>query len=459
MLTRLVPLLVLLAFSHFALEAKACSCGPKQSTYYAYHSASAVFVGKAIGSRDVPFSRDTNSNTAEFTIRMFQFDVSESFKGENGPQIDVSAGIGSCSFAFTTGETYLVYAFRNQAGILQSSFCSRLNELWNAADDVHFIRELLRGVPEPRVYGSVMRRETVAEGNSVVQRATPLAGVTVSIEGEEKRFEAVTDQQGLFRLQDIPDGKYKARPLLPDRQYKPYYWPDEEFTLISKMPAGYAGRVMKTATINFRVGWNNELSGRILDCEGNPIKRANVAVMLPRDPVPLGLEVRESDRREGKFTFPGLVPGPYMISVSVMAPFEDKTKGTYFYYPGTESLAGAGRIDVGVDQTIDNKDIRLPEGYLVREIKGVLVWPNGKPVSRGWVRLTDAKDSLNKDYAYESAATDEHGRFSVQGFVGAEYWIYGESHSSGRGEAIQIKVEKIIAPLKIVIPFPKRDSN
>ena len=84
------------------------------------------------------------------------------------------------------------------------------------------------------------------------------------------------------------------------------------------------------------------------------------------------------------------------------------------------------------------------------------MWPNGKSVSWGWVRLTRSKDSLNKDDAYDWSISDEHGRFSLQGFVGAEYWIYGESNSSGKGEPIKIKVEKTNAPLKIVIPFPKR---
>jgi hypothetical protein len=42
------------------------------------------------------------------------------------------------------------------------------------------------------------------------------------------------------------------------------------------------------------------------------------------------------------------------------------------------------------------------------------------------------------------------------GFEGAEYWVHGESNSSGKGEPIKIKVNKINEPLKVVIPLPKR---
>jgi hypothetical protein len=50
------------------------------------------------------------------------------------------------------------------------------------------------------------------------------------------------------------------------------------------------------------------------------------------------------------------------------------------------------------------------------------------------------------------------GRFSFLGLVRAEYWIYGESDGSGKGEPIKIKVEESNEPLKIVIPFPKREG-
>jgi hypothetical protein len=48
------------------------------------------------------------------------------------------------------------------------------------------------------------------------------------------------------------------------------------------------------------------------------------------------------------------------------------------------------------------------------------------------------------------------GRFSLQAFVGAEYWVHAQTKSSGKAEPIKIKVKIINEQLKIEIPFPKR---
>jgi hypothetical protein len=36
------------------------------------------------------------------------------------------------------------------------------------------------------------------------------------------------------------------------------------------------------------------------------------------------------------------------------------------------------------------------------------------------------------DAAFDWGSTDELGRFSLQGFVGAEYWIHGSTRSQAR---------------------------
>jgi len=116
----------------------------------------------------------------------------------------------------------------------------------------------------------------------------------------------------------------------------------------------------------------------------------------------------------------------------------------------------AREISIGENETLDDREIRLPPGYLVRQIEGVLVWPNGEPVSDGWVYLTASKDSPDDDKKYDSDSTDQLGRFSLQAFVGAEYWVHAEFRRSGKGTPIIIKVQPINEPLKIVIPFPKQ---
>ena len=52
-----------------------------------------------------------------------------------------------------------------------------------------------------------------------------------------------------------------------------------------------------------------------------------------------------------------------------------------------------------------------------------------------------------------------NGIFSLLAFVGAEYWIYATNDSSGKGQAIKVKVEMTNEPLKLVIPFPKRTEQ
>ena len=461
-LTRLLFAGLFIGLSYFSSDVKACSCMPRPSVYKEFQESRAVFSGEVVGSRDVEVSEVIGDKKYQSTERIFVFKVAESFKGLKASQVEINAGpiLSSCYRGFKVGESYLVYAFGSSAETLHSGACTRTNNLWAAADDLHYIRDLLSGRPEARVYGSVTRIEEKIVGGAAAPRVTPIAGIKVLIEGAGKTIEAMTDKDGLYRVTQIPDGRYKAHPILP-REYMAYFPAEEEFILGSENEVAYDIRIQPgvAANINFRIGWNNLLSGRVVDSEGNAIVRNKVSVLRDRDPSPVLITRDQYDHHpEGKFEFGGLTPGRYLLSVDIRAPFVDQKRPTCFYYPNVDSLDQATKIEVTENQTLENREIRLPPNYVVRQIEGILVWPNGVPVSEGWVYLASRKDSDDDDNKYDWGSTDESGRFSLQAFVGAEYWVHGESQSSGKGEPIKVRVEKVNESVKVVIPFPKRNE-
>ena len=455
-ITKIALLLITIGTPYFSFEARACSCGPRSSPYREYNDARAVFVGKAVGSKDVAVTERIGDKTLSIDERVFQFSVVEVFKGPSTSTVEIGVGAinSSCYSGFAIGESYLVYAFGKSDDDLGAGMCTRTTNLSDAAGDLHYIRELLKGVPEPRVYGSVVRVDSNLDSSKPKRRITPVAGIKILIEGKSKTFEAVTDQNGFYSLNGIPDGKFTARPVLPDK-YTAYYSAWDEFVLGSSEGVGYRTQNGPNAYVSFHIGWNNRLNGRVVDAEGNPIVRANVSVLLARSSSPLLVHRDASDYRpNGKFEFDGLNPGKYLLSAEIRAPFTEKA--TTFYYTSASSLDQAREISIGDNETIEDREIRLPPGYVVRQLEGDVVWPNGVPVSGAWVCLTASKYSSNEDQKFGCNSTDLMGKFSLQAFVGAEYWIYGRSNSSGKGEPTKLTVHMNNEPLRIVIPLPKR---
>ena len=464
----------------FAGTAHACTCGPLPTPYEAFKEARVVFAGKVVSS-NVPAYDQLRAGDYTAVESVFRFAVTESFKGVRTAEIEITAGNTgtSCYGGLTVGNTYLVYGYDFPSSALTSGAlpyagtCTRTNGLTWAQDDVHYLRSMLRGAPEPRVYGSLTRMDNDPDKpKSGV--AVPIEGVKIIVEGGKRRFEAVTDKRGLFKLDKVPDGKYKARPMLPDKYMS--YWPgEEEFVLgTTDEPMDLSTRRGATAYAQFRIGWNNELSGRVLDAEGNPIRRAKAALYLLRQPhgSPLLTEEGSHDLAEGQYRFHGLLPGRYLPAVTVEAPFRTGGQQLRFYYPGAANSSQAAGIEVTESGSLSAKDIRLPAGYSVRHIEGVLVWPDGRPVAKnGWVSLA-AKESLgDEDKRYDFAPADEQGRFSVQGFVGAEYWVHVTVGTSGmklnsgqdlwgsgvrdlRAQPVKVTIGKVNAPLRITVPLP-----
>ncbi len=466
----------------FAGTASACSCLPLPPPYEAFKEAKVVFAGKVISS-NVPPYEELHAKGYTAIESVFRFAVQESFKSVKTAEVEISAGNTgtSCYWGgFTVGESYLVYGYDHSGSALTSGplpyagACTRTNGLAWAQDDIHYLRSMLKGRPEPRVYGSVTRIDN-SLGKEESSVATPMKGIKVVIEGGGKRFEAVTDEYGRYSLARLPDGRYKARPVLPEK-YMVYFPGDEEFILGTSEQTDYPPvKQGASAYARFRIGWNNDLSGRVLDAEGTPVRRAEPALyhLQTRSGPPLLID------KDGifnvvdwKYQFYGLTPGKYVPSVSIQAPFKSGPQQIRFYYPGTISPGEASEIEVKESGSLSGMDIKLPPPYLVRQIEGAIVWPDGRPVAGGWVKLASKEILAEGEKGLDWGSANEQGRFSLQGFVGAEYWVLAFVSTQGmktadgkdlwdsgvrdlKAQPVRVTVGKVNEPLRIVISLPE----
>ena len=96
-------------------------------------SSHAVFTGEVIG---IERNEATRFGGLEVTLR-----VQKVWKGESHEEIKVhtAGGSAACGYTFVKGETYLVYALRDDADPMRVSLCSRTTPIDNAKDDLRFL--------------------------------------------------------------------------------------------------------------------------------------------------------------------------------------------------------------------------------------------------------------------------------------------------------------------------------
>lgn len=93
-LTKLVFTFALVVCPQVATSANACTCLPLPSPSEAFQKARAVFIGKTISSKDIPFQEELGDKTYPEYERHFRFVVAESLKGLSKSEVDISAGPG-----------------------------------------------------------------------------------------------------------------------------------------------------------------------------------------------------------------------------------------------------------------------------------------------------------------------------------------------------------------------------
>lgn len=241
-------------------RALACSCAGTKVPCQAYGEASAVFVGTVIDSRIVTVKRGNYDNQQ----RVVRLAIDSPFRGVEGAEVEVQTGLGGgdCGFGFVHTRQYLVYAYEHE-GKLSTGICTRTRPIARAAEDLSYIQGLATAKPGATISGEVVRYRRNEKG-TLDNR--PLAGITVTIDGQTKR-EIKTDTKGQYRVEGLPPGEYVVKVTLPET-FDTNGAPEQKVYVPDR----------GCAVVGFWLEPEGKLSGRVLNPQGLPVNKAEIFI-------------------------------------------------------------------------------------------------------------------------------------------------------------------------------------
>ena len=210
----------------FTLSVFACECDSLPTVWSAFDESSAVFIGKVIKSSvKENLSREEYEKAREEDM-IYEFEIVNSFKGINNKALKINLGKPDmCQSSFEVGETYLIYAYGNDEQNLRTyTFCSRIEKLINAQDQIYFINEKLKGKPEPQFYGSVVLSTKEQE----IWKRSFLPNYNFFLDNGNEKVQVKTDKNGFFKINNLKKGIY-------DLSFEENSKYEAEFSLFNKI--------------------------------------------------------------------------------------------------------------------------------------------------------------------------------------------------------------------------------
>jgi hypothetical protein len=199
---------------------------------------------------------------------------------------------------------------------------------------------------------------------------------------------ANTDAQGRYEVKDLPAGRYtmtvrrsgylelRYGQRRPFEQGKPLEVTDRQVV----------------DRVDFALPKMSVISGRVTDELGEPIESTLVLVLRTmyfngqRRLVPTGRIVQTDDG--GNYRHSGLAPGTYLVQARANDKWIIESNGVQetlgyvpTYYPGSNRMADAQKVTVGVGKEIANIDVSLIPGRSAR-ISGTAFDSQGRPFKR-----------------------------------------------------------------------------
>ena len=186
-----------------------CDFGP--SPCEAYADADAVFVAKVtkIFPKTIEiWQRDRDYDQTANVV------VEKIYKGIKENRLTLHQLGSKNAPKFVLGSRYLFYAnFDRVTKKWEVRPCGRTRMAQYVQDDLYYLNGLPASHNKTRIAGKVTLYQT--DKDNPQGTTEKLAGIRITIKGEAKEYEVVTDEQGMYELYDAPPGRYVIQPDIP----------------------------------------------------------------------------------------------------------------------------------------------------------------------------------------------------------------------------------------------------
>ncbi len=438
----------ILIFNHFA---NACSCYPLETVDKAFAKTTNVVVLKL---------ESIKQNDGEKIN--YYFSVKKIFKGELKADEMLNFTVDSnCSWLFNADEIGTEFLFYLQKRPAENekwigSVCSRSGRVKSKTNDLSYLENVNKLSDKTRLSGQLNKFiETPGQLESI--SLIPLAKLKLKVVGNGKNIDLITDENGVYEIYDLPAGKYKITPEKIDG----FVFSTEKTNFVE-----VEIKAKSHTEQDFIYAINNEISGKIVEPNGSPIKEICLDLISKNIGKTLGFRHQTCSDDKGKFEFTSIPVGTYLIVINnneknefdpVLNNFFSPIKT--FYYSNAKKKEAATEISVGANYFLKNLILIPPEMPEMITLNGRLIYSDGQPAADEIIQFFK-EDDISKTFeelviSDFEAKTDENGRFTIKvlkgekGFLrGIVYWLVGQYKNCAETENFIKKEGKSIQQLK-----------
>ena len=242
----------------------------------------------------------------------------------------------------------------------------------------------------------------------------------------ESTFKGTTDEDGKYRIADVPSGSYTVAPVAPAFVVSDSINPMGQTVVLTEGES--------VDGINFALIRGGVITGKVTDADGRPVIEQHVT-LLKADVQPNQRAIVNSfngvqtDDR-GIYRMFGLPAGRYKVSAGqgedsfyMTASGRQSYKATF--HPDVTDASKATVIEVTEGSEAVNVDIALGHVSQTFSASGrVINGENGQPVSNLNFGLQMMIDAQRRSFVGTNAATNNKGEFKIEGLIPGKYQLF-----------------------------------